>query len=54
MISLPFPNKKYQIIYADPPWDYEDKKSGSPAFGGATYPTMKLEEINNMPIEKIT
>ena len=21
----PFPNKKYGIIYADPPWSYSDK-----------------------------
>lgn len=22
---MPFPDKKYQIIYADPPWVYQDK-----------------------------
>ena len=22
---IPFPKKKYQIIYADPPWSYKDK-----------------------------
>ena len=25
MEQIPFPNKKYQIIYADPPWSYRDK-----------------------------
>lgn len=25
MEQIPFPNKKYQIIYADPPWSYCDK-----------------------------
>ena len=22
---IPFPDKKYDIIYADPPWSYSDK-----------------------------
>jgi len=22
---IPFPNKKYKIIYADPPWEYGDR-----------------------------
>lgn len=22
---IPFPNKKYSVIYADPPWSYKDK-----------------------------
>lgn len=45
--------KKYSIIYADPPWSYEDKRKGR---GGAEdhYPTMKLENICNLPIQKIT
>lgn len=46
-------NKKYQIIYADPPWDYEDKKSNDPSMGGITYPTMKLEDIKNLPVKNI-
>lgn len=28
---IPFPDKKYQIIYADPPWSYNDSNCG----GGA-------------------
>jgi len=44
--------KKYQIIYADPPWEY--KKSGGikSARGLAKkfYPTMKLEDIKKLPI----
>lgn len=45
-----FPNKKYQIIYADPPWTYADPKGNDPAMGGITYPTMTLEEIKGLPI----
>lgn len=44
---------KYQIIYADPPWEYKDKKNNDPAMGGITYPTMSLEELCSLPIAKI-
>lgn len=45
--------KKYTIIYADPPWSYRDRRKGQ---GGAKdhYPTMKLEDICNLPVKKIT
>lgn len=23
---IPFPNKKYSVIYADPPWKYQDEE----------------------------
>jgi len=53
---IPFPNKKYQIIYADPPWEV---KAGPPwASNGKsrnlTYPTMTLEEIKHLPIKDIS
>ena len=42
-------DKKYRVIYADPPWSYGDKRKG---FGGATdhYPTMTLDEICDLPV----
>jgi N6-adenosine-specific RNA methylase IME4 len=49
--------KKYQIIYADPPWTYRDtQKSGGTAYMGACarYPLMKTEDIYNLPVQKIT
>jgi len=46
--------KKYQIIYADPPWSYNDKKGNNPAMGGITYPTMSLEDIKSLPIKEIS
>jgi len=51
-----FPNKKYQVIYADPPWAYRDKREKSSSgriCGGAStyYPTMTLEEIKNLPVQ---
>lgn len=45
--------KKYNIIYADPPWQYDNMKNNDPKMGGITYQVMPLEEIKNMPIGKI-
>jgi N6-adenosine-specific RNA methylase IME4 len=44
---------KYQIIYADPPWEYDDKSLNR---GGAErhYKTMSLNDICNLPIKNIT
>lgn len=48
-------NKKYQLIYADPPWSYRNKRTGGSMNSGAIskYPTMSIEEIKNMPIGDI-
>ena len=48
--SNPFPDKKYQIIYADPPWSYNDKKGNDPAMGGITYPVLELEDIKKLNV----
>ena len=37
MIELP--KKKYNIIYADPPWSYEDKANAGKRGAGHKYPT---------------
>ncbi len=47
--------KKYKIIYADPPWEV---KAGPPWSSSGksqdlVYPTMKLEEIMNLPVKEI-
>jgi len=42
-------NKKYQIIYADPPWSYRHCASKSRKIENQ-YPTMNLEEIKNLQI----
>ncbi len=63
------PNKKYQVIYADPPWDYGGKmqydkttiKSENENFereifiSSATfkYPTLKLKELEQLNIASI-
>lgn len=43
---------KYQIIYADPPWSYQN--GGVPQGGvDAQYDTMKLQDIKNLPVSGI-
>lgn len=40
--------KKIDVIYADPPWKYNDRKNTKTRFGGGAmkhYPTMTLDEI---------
>jgi len=48
--------KKYQIIYADPPWSYNDKLGDRKDLGSATsaYPTQSLEWIKNLQVKNIT
>ena len=49
-------DKKYKIIYADPPWSYRDKRDKHPRLcGGASahYPTMDLSDIKNLPVNNI-
>ena len=53
--SNPFPNKKYKIIYADPPWEYKvwsDKGKGRSA--ESHYPTMTKKEIQSLPLQNIS
>ena len=51
--------KKYNIIYADPPWKVmagskQGRKEGdSQKSLKLTYPTMELEEIKNLPIKQM-
>ena len=63
------PNKKYQIIYADPPWDYGGKmqydksciKDNNVNFdkhifisaAEFKYPTLKLEELKTLNVQSI-
>jgi len=53
---IPFPNKKYQIIYADPPWvfkNYSDewhKKCKDSKWVGKHYNTMTIEQLKRIEI----
>lgn len=48
---------KYQIIYADPPWDYGNTKNHNGKFWGIAdrhYSVMKLKDIKSLSIESIS
>jgi site-specific DNA-methyltransferase (adenine-specific) len=51
MVAMELPDKKYGIIYADPPWSYSNKGVN----GGADkhYDCMTLEDICTLPVQDI-
>lgn len=59
MDYIPFPNKKYQIIYADPPWSFSSKELQT--YGGVRftsidkhYKTQSKDWIKQLPVQSIT
>jgi len=48
---MELPKKRYKIIYADPPWDY-DRKVGQ-GVANEQYNTMKMEDIKKLPIKEL-
>lgn len=44
-------DKKYNIIYADPPWRYKDRKCSGACENH--YETMSLEDIKKLPVESL-
>ena len=44
-------DKKYQIIYADPPWSYADKSCDGAC--AKHYKTMGINDICNIPVKQI-
>ena len=64
-MHIPFPTKKYDILYADPPWQYgffhkhnKITKTGSKSkmTGSAQeiYDTMSIDDIKNLPVDTIS
>lgn len=45
---IPLPDKKYSIIYADPPWSYQNR--GTRAAASKHYDTMTIEELKKMGV----
>lgn len=43
--------KKYTVIYADPPWKYQQKSVSGAAENH--YPTMSIQELCELPIEQL-
>ncbi len=46
----PFPDRKYTVIYADPPWSYQQSGYGA---AKKHYATMTTDDICNLPVKKI-
>lgn len=51
-----FKGKKFNLIYADPPWQFSNEKTGGTMTSGSKHQyksTMSVEEIKAMPIDSI-
>jgi N6-adenosine-specific RNA methylase IME4 len=53
-MMIPFPDKKYQVIYADPPWNSNtqfgrDKNKGNQQH----YPLMTMADIKALPVNNL-
>lgn len=49
-------NKKYSVIYADPPWLFKNKKTGGSMTSGSNHQyksVMGIEDLKKMPIANI-
>lgn len=56
-MQIPFPDKKYSIVYADPHWEVNmdgDWPCLNKRVRGLPYQTMPLDEIRKMPLSEIT
>ncbi len=52
MDEEPLPKQKYRVIYADPPWNYGDKRDGVRGYTSAAdhYPPMTIKELCTHPV----
>ena len=46
----PLPPNQYRVIYADPPWSYDN--SGFDQSAASQYPTMTVDEICDLPVDE--
>lgn len=51
---MKFPTKKYNVIYADPPWMYKSTGKNIANRCEDIYPTMTLEELIELPVKDIS
>ena len=51
---IPFPKKKYQIIYADPAWHFQNYNNANAQTNPENhYKTMNMKDIGNLPVHEI-
>ena len=54
MINIPFPDKKYNIIYADPAWRFKTySNKGKKKSPENHYDCMDIKDIKNLPVKNI-
>ena len=51
-LTPPLPGKKYQVIYSDPPWKFENDK-GKRSCAANHYDTCAMEELKRIPVVDI-
>lgn len=51
--ALPVGKRRYSVIYADPPWRYEEGSTTSNRIIENHYPTMILDDIKRLPVVDI-
>lgn len=57
--AVELPDGKYLVIYADPPWKYNDAQAVKGDYGTGTgaaaahYPTMSMSELRALPVEEL-
>ena len=56
LIFSEFNGKKFNVIYADPPWSFNSKKTGGSMKSGASqhYDVMSIEDLKSLPVEKLS
>lgn len=55
-VSPPLPDSRYGVIYADPPWKYEDHGATlDPSYGGTGwhYPSMTIPQLCELPVREL-
>ena len=52
--NLNVEGKKYQVIYADPPWSYNDKMAGHSFSLDHEYDTQSKDWIEKLPVGSIS
>lgn len=53
--EMNLPDKKYAVIYADPPWSYHQHGTGPKSRGNAAqhYHTMTVDDICTLPVRQL-
>ena len=53
----PLPSDKYRVIYADPPWQYNDSRAGIDGYDQTAaehhYPTMSVADLSALEVGKL-